>query len=139
MEEINQARELVKPGKYRAQMQAAELMVVDDLFLRKLPQTAGDELAEVLMSRDEKFSTVRSTLPAEDRPKLLAGDVVVVAPLPRSADASREPAEVRGAQLATEGSDRAACQAGRPQVIIRSSRRCQVEEFEVAARGCLIG
>ncbi len=73
------AREL---GKYRAQMQAAELMVVDDLFLRKLPPNAGDELADVLMSRYEKFSTVvTSNRPVEDWPKLLGGDVVVVAPL----------------------------------------------------------
>jgi DNA replication protein DnaC len=31
-------------------------VVVDDLFLRKLPQNAGDEFADVLMSRYEKFS-----------------------------------------------------------------------------------
>ena len=39
-------------------MKAAELMVVDDLFLVKLPSNAGEELAEVLMSRYEKSSTV---------------------------------------------------------------------------------
>jgi len=83
IEEINQARELGELRKYRAQMQAAELMVVDDLFLRKLPQNAGDELTDVLMSRYEKFSTmVTSNRPVEDWPKLLGGDVVVVAPLP---------------------------------------------------------
>jgi DNA replication protein DnaC len=37
---------------------SAELMIVDDLFLRRLPSNAGDELADVLMSRYEKFSTL---------------------------------------------------------------------------------
>src|SRR6185312_12887404 len=81
MEEINEARELGELRKYRAQIKAAELMVIDDLFLVKLPSNAGEELAEVLMSRYEKSSTVlTSNRPVEDWPRLL-GDVVVVAPL----------------------------------------------------------
>lgn len=80
-EEINEARELGELRKYRAQMKAAELMVIDDLFLVKLPPNAGEELADVLMSRYEKSSTVlTSNRPVEDWPRLL-GDVVVVAPL----------------------------------------------------------
>jgi DNA replication protein DnaC len=58
IEEINEARELGEIRKYRAQMMAAELLVCDDLFLRRLPANAGDELADVLMSRYEKRSTV---------------------------------------------------------------------------------
>ena len=51
------------------------------LFLRRLPTSAGDELADVLMSRYEKSSTVlTSNRPVDDWPRLL-GDVVVVAPL----------------------------------------------------------
>lgn len=81
IEEINEARELGELRKYRAQLKAADLVLVDDLFLRKLPANAGDELAEVLMSRYEKSSTLlTSNRPIEDWPKLL-GDVVVVAPL----------------------------------------------------------
>jgi DNA replication protein DnaC len=81
IEEINEARELGELRKYRAQMKAAELLVVDDLFLRKLPANAGDELAEVIMSRYEKLSTViTSNRPVDDCGKLL-GDVVVVTPL----------------------------------------------------------
>ena len=81
IEEINEAREFGELAKYRAQMMAAELMLIDDLFLRKLPPNAGEELADVLMSRYEKFSTMlTSNRPIEDWPKLL-GDVVVVAPL----------------------------------------------------------
>jgi DNA replication protein DnaC len=81
MEEINEARELGEIRKYRAQMKSAELMVIDDLFLRKLPSNAGDEIADVLMSRYEKLSTIiTSNRLVEDWPKLL-GDVVVVTPL----------------------------------------------------------
>lgn len=81
IEEINEARELGEIRKYRAQLRSAELLVIDDLFLRKLPPNAGDELADVLMSRYEKLSTViTSNRTIEDWPKLL-GDVVVVTPL----------------------------------------------------------
>lgn len=81
IEDIHEARELGELRKYRAQLNAAELLVIDDLFLRKLPASAGDELADVLMSRYEKRSTiVTSNRPVEDWGKLL-GDVVVVTPL----------------------------------------------------------
>jgi DNA replication protein DnaC len=81
IEEIHEARELGELRKYRAQMKAAELLVIDDLFLRKLPASAGDELADVLMSRYEKRSTIiSSNRPVDDWAKLL-GDVVVVTPL----------------------------------------------------------
>jgi DNA replication protein DnaC len=81
IEEINEARELGEIRKYRAQMKAAELLVIDDLFLRKLPANAGDELADVIMARYEKLSTIiTSNRPVDDWGKLL-GDVVVVAPL----------------------------------------------------------
>ena len=81
IEDINEARELGESRKYRAHLKAAELLVIDDLFLRKLPVQAGDELADVLMSRHEKSSTIiTSNRPFEDWAKLL-GDVVVVTPL----------------------------------------------------------
>jgi DNA replication protein DnaC len=81
IEDINEARELGAIRKLRAQLKATELLLIDDLFLRKLPASAGDELADVLMSRYEKASTiVTSNRPFEDWAKLL-GDVVVVTPL----------------------------------------------------------
>ena len=81
IEDINEARELGEIRKLRAQFKAAELLVIDDLFLRKLPPNAGDELADVLMSRHEKSSTIiTSNRILDDWAKLL-GDVVVVAPL----------------------------------------------------------
>ena len=81
IEDINEARELGAIRKLRAQFRAADLLLIDDLFLRKLPAQAGDELADVLMSRYEKASTIiTSNRPLDDWPRLL-GDVVVVTPL----------------------------------------------------------
>jgi DNA replication protein DnaC len=81
VEDITEARELGKIRVYRSQVKAADLLLIDDLFLRKLPAHAGDELAEVLMSRYEKATTiVTSNRPLEDWAKLL-GDTVVVTPL----------------------------------------------------------
>jgi DNA replication protein DnaC len=81
IEDVNEARELGSLRKLRAQFKAAELLVIDDLFLRKLPANAGDELAEVVMNRYEKASTIiTSNRSLEDWAKLL-GDVVVAGPL----------------------------------------------------------
>jgi DNA replication protein DnaC len=81
IEDLTEARELGAIRKLRAQLKAAELLLIDDLFLRRLPAHAGDELADVLISRYEKASTIiTSNRPLEDWAKLL-GDVVVVTPL----------------------------------------------------------
>ncbi|CAN5331365.1 IS21-like element IS21 family helper ATPase IstB [soil metagenome] len=81
VEDIAEARELRGLRLYRAQLKAADVVLIDDLFLRKLPPQAGDELAEVLMSRYEKATTiVTSNRPLEDWARLL-GDAVVVTPL----------------------------------------------------------
>ncbi len=81
IEDISEARELGEIRKLRAQLKATELLLIDDLFLRKLPAHAGEELADVLMSRYEKASTIiTSNRPFEDWTRLL-GDVVVVTPL----------------------------------------------------------
>ena len=81
IEDIHEARQLGESAAFRKQLKAAELLVIDDLFLRGLPRVAGEELADVLMSRHEKASTLlTSNRPIEDWSTLL-GDVVVVAPL----------------------------------------------------------
>jgi DNA replication protein DnaC len=81
IEDINQARELGELRKYRATLKATDLLVIDDLFLRKLPPNAGDEIADVIMSRYEKSSTlITSNREIEDWGKLL-GDMVIVTPL----------------------------------------------------------
>jgi DNA replication protein DnaC len=81
MEEITEARELGTIRKYRTHIKSVDMLIIDDLFLLKLPPNAGDELAELLMSRYEKSSTIiTSNRPIDDWGKLL-GDVVVVTPL----------------------------------------------------------
>jgi DNA replication protein DnaC len=81
VEEIIEARELGALRKCRAQLKTTELLLIDDLFLKRLPAHAGEELADVVMSRYEKATTiVTSNRPLEDWGKLL-GDVVLVAPL----------------------------------------------------------
>jgi len=78
---ILEARELGEGKKHRADLCEADLLVIDDLFLRRLPVGAGDELADIIMSRYERRPTIiTSNRPFEDWSKLL-GDVVVVAPL----------------------------------------------------------
>ena len=81
VEDITEARELGEIRASRRRWKAADLLVIDDLFLRKLPAHTGDELADVLMSRYERASTiVTSNRPIEDWAHLL-GDTVVVTPL----------------------------------------------------------
>jgi DNA replication protein DnaC len=81
IEDITEARELGEIRKLRAQLKVTDLLLIDDLFLRKLPTHAGDELADVIMSRYEKTSTIiTSNRPFEDWARLL-GDVVVITPL----------------------------------------------------------
>lgn len=79
--EIFQARTLGNYRKLALQIQSADLVVLDDLFLRKLPADAGEDLIEIVMSRYEKASTViTSNRPLEDWSKLV-GDVVATAPI----------------------------------------------------------
>ena len=81
IEDLAEARELGRLRAYRQHLKTVDLLLIDDLFLRKLPAQAGDELADVLMSRYEKASTlVTSNRPFEDWARLL-GDTVVVTPL----------------------------------------------------------
>ena len=81
IEDITQARELGTLRKYRALLHDADLLLIDDLFIRKLPAHAGDELADVLMSRYEKRSTIVTSNRIIDDWGTLLGDVVVVTPL----------------------------------------------------------
>lgn len=68
-------------AKAIAQLKSAELLVIDDLFLRKLPANAGGELTDVLMSRyDKLFTVITLNRLIDDWPKLLS-DAVVITPL----------------------------------------------------------
>lgn len=79
--EIFQAKTLGHHKKLSLQITSADLVVIDDLFLRKLPMDAGDDLIEIVMNRYEKGATViTSNRPMEDWPKLV-GDVVATGPV----------------------------------------------------------
>jgi DNA replication protein DnaC len=81
IEDLHEARQLGELRKYRQQLARAELLVIDDLFLRRLPANAGDELADVLMSRYEKASTVITSNRFVDDWASSLGDAVIVTPL----------------------------------------------------------
>ena len=77
VDDIHQARELGELRKYRTMIKAADLVVIDDLFLRKLPLNAGDELADLIMSRYEKSSTlITSNRDIDDWAKLLGEPMI---------------------------------------------------------------
>jgi DNA replication protein DnaC len=79
--EIHQARELGTITKLKTQLTQAHLVIIDDLFLRKLPDNAADEITELVFNRHEKASTIiTSNRPIEDWGKLL-GDVVSIGPM----------------------------------------------------------
>jgi DNA replication protein DnaC len=60
------------------------LLILDDLGMRKLPQTAAEELLEIIMRRYERASTlVTSNRPVEDWGKLLGDSTAVTAMLDR--------------------------------------------------------
>lgn len=81
IDEINLARENGTLRKHRHHLKTVELLVIVDLFLKVLPPNAGEELADILMSRYERHSSViTSNRPLDDWGKLL-GDVVIIAPL----------------------------------------------------------
>ena len=66
-----------------AQLTTIPLLIVDDLGMRKLPPTAGEDLLEIVMRRCERASTlITSNRPVEDWGKLL-GDTAAVTALLR--------------------------------------------------------
>ena len=66
---------------YMARMEKIPLLIIDDLGMRKLPNTAAEDLLELVMRRYEKTSTIlTSNRPVEDWGKLL-GDTAAVSAL----------------------------------------------------------
>jgi len=70
-------------AEYR-RLAAVELLIIDDLGMRKLGPTAGEELLEIVMRRYERASTLlTSNRPVEDWGKLLGDSAAVTAMLDR--------------------------------------------------------
>ena len=69
---------------YLAALTAVPLLIIDDLGMRKLPPTAGEDLLEIVMRRYERASTLlTSNRPVEDWGKLLGDTAAVTALLDR--------------------------------------------------------
>ena len=64
--------------QYMELITTVPLLIIDDFGMRKLPQTAAEDLLEIVMRRYERASTLlTSNRPVEDWGKLL-GDVAAV-------------------------------------------------------------
>ena len=78
--ELHQATQLGHRRKLLRLITDADLFVLDDLFLRKVPESAGDELQEIIFARYKlrKSTFITSNRIVDDWGKLL-GDVIVAA------------------------------------------------------------
>ena len=67
-----------------ADLATVPLLIIDDLGMRKLPHTAGEDLLEIIMRRYERASTLlTSNRPVDDWGKLLGDTAAVTALLDR--------------------------------------------------------
>jgi DNA replication protein DnaC len=70
--------------QYMASVSTVALLIIDDFGMRKLPQTAAEDLLEIIMRRYERASTLlTSNRPVDDWGKLLADVAAVSAMLDR--------------------------------------------------------
>lgn len=70
--------------QYMESVSSVALLIIDDFGMRKLPQTAAEDLLEIVMRRYERASTLlTSNRPVEDWGKLLADVAAVSAMLDR--------------------------------------------------------
>lgn len=70
--------------QYMEAISAVALLIIDDFGMRKLPQTAAEDLLEIVMRRYERASTLlTSNRPVDDWGKLLADVAAVGAMLDR--------------------------------------------------------
>ena len=79
--EIFQTRTLGTYKKLAHQIRTSDVVVLDDLFLRKLPADAAEDLIEIVMTRYEKASTVITSNRLVDDWAKLVGDVVATTPI----------------------------------------------------------
>jgi len=84
LEEIADATLEDRRRDYLRELAGVDLLIVDDLGMRKLPPTAAEDLLELVMRRYEKASTmITSNRPVEDWGKLLGDNAAVSALLDR--------------------------------------------------------
>lgn len=84
IEEIAEATLVNERKDYLIKLQRVALLIIDDLGMRKLPQTAAEDLLEVIMRRYERASTIlTSNRPVDDWGKVLGDNAAVSALLDR--------------------------------------------------------
>jgi DNA replication protein DnaC len=84
LEEIAEASVDGTRKEHVEQLASVALLIIDDLGMRKLGPTAGEELLEIVMRRHERASTLlTSNRPVEDWGKLLGDSAAVTAMLDR--------------------------------------------------------
>lgn len=83
-EDLAQATALGNRKKWVSNLTEADLLIIDDLALRKLPTTAGEELLEVVMNRYGKRSTlITSNRILDDWGKVIGDQTIASAILDR--------------------------------------------------------
>ena len=84
LEELADANLDGRRKEHMAELAAMPLLIIDDLGMRKLPHTAGEDLLELVMRRYERASTMlTSNRPVDDWGKLLGDTAAVTALLDR--------------------------------------------------------
>jgi DNA replication protein DnaC len=84
IEELMNATLDARRKKHMADLENVELLIIDDLGMRKLPPTAAEDLLEIIMRRYERASTIlTSNRPIEDWGKVLGDTAAVTAMLDR--------------------------------------------------------
>ena len=84
LEDIAEAELEGRRRSYMQHLMKFDLLIVDDLGMRKLGQTAAEELLEVIMRRHERLSTIiTSNRPVEDWGKMMGDTASVTALLDR--------------------------------------------------------
>src|SRR4051812_9275741 len=84
LEEVGEATLEGRRKQYMESISSMALLIIDDFGMRKLPQTAAEDLLEIVMRRYERTSTLlTSNRPLDDWGKLLADVAAVGAMLDR--------------------------------------------------------
>ena len=84
LEEVTEATQEGTRKQYMESISGVALLIIDDFGMRKLPQTAAEDLLEIVMRRYERASTLlTSNRPVDDWGKLLADVAAVGAMLDR--------------------------------------------------------
>jgi len=84
LEEVTESTLEGRRKQYMESISGVALLIIDDFGMRKLPQTAAEDLLEIVMRRYERASTLlTSNRPVDDWGKLLADVAAVGAMLDR--------------------------------------------------------